>query len=162
MNNARNKKISSIIVVSIIIVVLAFLISILAVNISKRARDMRRVKDISQIVLALELYSSSHGFYPKYLSELVKENMIPKIPNDPSGGPYHYVGLNPNNSGCGGFKIGASLETKNKVLSSDNDNQKYHSLCSGGNKEILNFLTKDDSPCKMDDSGKFCYDIQKF
>lgn len=62
------------------------------------SRDARRISDVKQIQLALELYYDAQGKYPNQLDELASPGSctgnylcIPSIPRDPvSGAPYHY------------------------------------------------------------------------
>ena len=50
---------------------------------SRDARDAKRLKDISQIQLALELYKNDQGTYPPTLGTLVDAGFIGALPNDP-------------------------------------------------------------------------------
>ena len=48
-----------------------------------KARDARRISDLAQIRVALEMYYDSDGRYPQSLSSLVSKGIITLIPKDP-------------------------------------------------------------------------------
>ena len=58
----------------------------------KKSRDARRVADIKQVQLALELYFDASKAYPSALATLKTTTDIPQIPTDPLGtGSYVYT-----------------------------------------------------------------------
>ncbi|MBI4086801.1 hypothetical protein HY416_02360 [Candidatus Kaiserbacteria bacterium] len=87
----------------------------------QKARDARRISEIHQLRVALELYYDVHGGYPHLLSEL--DGYISVVPTDPlTGVSYAYVTLPKGcTSRCTGYHIGALLETNHRVLMSDAD-----------------------------------------
>lgn len=74
-----------------------------------RARDGKRVSDIGQIQLALELYRESNGRYPTAIYDNPKFNDVysPTTPKDPNVGSYFYSVSNPNGFN---YHLGAVLE----------------------------------------------------
>ncbi|MCK4918451.1 MAG: type II secretion system protein [Candidatus Pacebacteria bacterium] len=80
----------------------------------ERAKDGRRISDIKQIHLALELYYDVNSSYPSevYGGELVD---FLKISDDPDGGEYEYWSDGQN------FHLGAVLQQSNKLLDEDDD-----------------------------------------
>jgi prepilin-type N-terminal cleavage/methylation domain-containing protein len=80
----------------------------------KRARDSRRIADISQLKLALELYYQANQAYPTVLSALVAPGYIPAIPKDPKSGlDYAYVALQGAATSaaiCASHHLGARME----------------------------------------------------
>ncbi|MCE9586677.1 FKBP-type peptidyl-prolyl cis-trans isomerase, partial [Candidatus Uhrbacteria bacterium] len=88
-----------------------------------KGRDARRVADIKQLQLALELYYDSNGAYPSVLSRdaLVTKGFISAVPTDPSTAqPYQYAGL--GSGTCSGYHLGARLEiATSSALSVDSD-----------------------------------------
>ena len=90
-----------------------------------KAKDGRRISDIKQIQLALELYYDVHTSYPvgavdsdvlytdtgsgKPLADFVK------ISNDPDGDPYFYYGVAQN------YHLGAVLQEYNRLVEEDDD-----------------------------------------
>ena len=70
-----------------------------------KGRDTRRVADVKQIQLALELYSDKNSAYPSSLS-LLEPEFIVKLPKDPqSGKSYTYKRLNSKS-----YTLSAKLE----------------------------------------------------
>ncbi|OHA08485.1 MAG: hypothetical protein A3B37_00060 [Candidatus Sungbacteria bacterium RIFCSPLOWO2_01_FULL_59_16] len=78
-------------------------------------RDARRVTDIKQLQLALELYYDQHGRYPERLT-LLAPDYLPVVPADPSTGvSYEYEFRPPN-----GYGLRALLENpENSILDYD-------------------------------------------
>lgn len=112
----------------------------------KKSRDARRVADIKQIQLALELfYDANDNTYPEDLIFL-DPNFISSVPSDPLGGSYTYHKCFSNS-----YHLGASLEEESNLnLSKDKD---IESMCSW---DTVNGL--DSSKCKPSDVGSYCYD----
>ena len=86
-----------------------------------KARDARRISDIKQMQLALELSYDANGKYPATLdaSTLVTPGYMAAVPVDPTdNSSYAYVQINSGTS----YVIGAQLEgAGNSVLASDYD-----------------------------------------
>src|SRR3989338_10601381 len=60
------------------------------IDVMGRARDARRIADVKQLQLALELYFDANGGYPENLREL-QPKFIPVVPTDPgTQGEYIY------------------------------------------------------------------------
>ena len=112
----------------VVIAIIGILSSVVLASLNsarKKGRDARRIADLKQLQLALELYYDANPStgYPAALSaaNLVTPGYISVIPSDPSGGTaaYGYV-----QTGTGsGYYLGATLETagQTNVLSNDND-----------------------------------------
>lgn len=84
-------------------------------NARLKSRDARRVSDIKQIQLALELYYDAYSSYPDNL-DMLSRKYIPAIPRDPQRGAYYYY----ERKGSGGYYMRAELENPdNSVLSYD-------------------------------------------
>lgn len=115
----------------VVIAIIGILASIVLASLDsarKKGRDARRVADIKQLQLALELYYDQNNQFPTAMSttSLVSNNFISTIPSDPQSGlAYAYVGLTGSAStGCGSYHLGAKLEnTSNTALGTDTDGQ---------------------------------------
>jgi len=129
------------------------------------ARDIRRITDIKQLQIALELYFDAHGSYPvskgSYPVSLysLAPAYITKVPSDPLGNMYFYV---PLNDGCGGtgdnpcknYHLGANLElSANLALISDAD-ANTSLLWSGSG-----INGSDKGPCRSSGVTGYCYDV---
>lgn len=111
----------------VVIAIIGILSSVVLASLNsarQKGRDARRVADIKQIQLALELYYDANSGYPSAISTstVVSAGYIAAIPVDPSTGvAYSYAGLG-SGATCTSYHLGATLETTNHtVLNGDND-----------------------------------------
>ncbi|MDP3661474.1 MAG: prepilin-type N-terminal cleavage/methylation domain-containing protein [bacterium] len=108
----------------VVIAIIGILSSVVVASLNgarKKARDARRVDDVKQLQLALELYFDSsvgNGKYPTNLDALASNSFIPKVPTPPTGAgetAYKYAPL----TSCTSYHLGTTLEdTGNIALSS--------------------------------------------
>ncbi len=88
----------------------------------RKSRDARRIADLKQLQLALELYYDANSKYPAALTAaaLITPGYIPALPQDPTDltvYPYDQI------SSGATYYLGASLETAgHSVLNADADN----------------------------------------
>ncbi len=124
----------------VVIAIIGILSSIVLASLNsarQKGRDARRIADIKQIQLALELYYDAHSSYPTtalYGTNLVSEGFISTVPKDPSSGlGYAYEAIGTGTT-CSSYHLGAKLETTgHTALSSDADyNAVASSQCTGG------------------------------
>ncbi len=105
----------------VVIAIIGILASVVLASLNKarkQGRDARRVSDIKQLQLALELYFDSGRRYPVTLIELVNNGAISTIPTDPLGSgstgicrpSYCYASRSDTNNVGLGYHIGANLE----------------------------------------------------
>ncbi len=106
----------------VVIAIIGILATIVMVSLNTaraKARDARRISDVRQLQLALQMYYDSTGSYPATLS-LLAPTYISVAPLDPDGvASYQYCV-----SAGKGYHLGtksAGLETANTALSSDAD-----------------------------------------
>ncbi|KKS99407.1 MAG: hypothetical protein UV75_C0005G0024 [Candidatus Giovannonibacteria bacterium GW2011_GWA1_43_15] len=101
----------------VVIAIIGILASVVLASLNsarKKSRDARRIADISQLRVALELYfDSTSGSYPTALSSLAPA-YIPVVPVPPAGGgqtAYAY-GAGPASctTACTTYHLGAALE----------------------------------------------------
>jgi len=120
----------------VVIAIIGILSSVVLASLNSarsKSRDARRVADVKQLQLALELYYDANRNYPTTLAtaNLVTPGYIATIPTDPlTGGtcttgsesgcyPYYALG---SGTTCSSYHIMATLEnTSNAALSSDVD-----------------------------------------
>lgn len=110
----------------------------------EKSRDAKRISDIGQIQLALELYYDTHQSYPATLQPLVDERDIPVYGKElVNNSDYVYAQINGGKS----YAVGASLERgDNYVLMTDDD------------ARISEFSTGDGMGCHGE-YDRHCYDI---
>lgn len=109
----------------VVIAIIGILSSVVVASLNgarKKARDARRVDDVKQLQLALELYfDAKGGKYPQVLSSLQADGFIPIVPTPPSGTSdtkYNYVAL----TSCTSYHLAVTLEeSTNIALNSDKD-----------------------------------------
>ena len=124
----------------VVIAIIGILSSIVLASLNsarKKGRDARRVADVKQIQLALELYYDAHSNYPtsaQYAANLVSEGFISVLPTDPlSLVSYAYEAIGSGTT-CSSYHLGAKLETAgHTALAADSDYDAVaSSQCTGG------------------------------
>ncbi len=119
----------------------------------KKSRDARRIADIKQLQLALELYFDANSTYPtdaQGLAILATDGHIAAVPTDPLGASVAYA-----YDYCSAtlYHLGASLEEDtNPALS--NDLNTVPATCSSA---VCN--SPDTGKCIAAHSGLYCYDV---
>lgn len=154
----------------VVIAIIGILASIVLASLDsarKKGRDARRIADIKQIQLALELYYDANNAFPTALSTatLVTPGYISVVPTDPSAGPYSYVPYSTSPSGptCVSYHLGASLETSgHTAFSTDSDattTPSGYAVCTGG--PASDFSGSDTAKCDAaNTAGNGCYDVR--
>lgn len=110
----------------VVIAIIGILSSVVLASLNsarKKGRDARRVADIKQIQLALELYYDANSNYPTALSGgLVSGGFISAVPTDPlTLAAYPYAALGSGTT-CSSYHLGATIETVgHSALSADID-----------------------------------------
>ena len=111
----------------VVIAIIGVLASVVLASLNTartKSRDARRIADIKQIQLALELYFDSGSAYPAngslYTDDVLKPTYIPTVPIDPLGG------ATPNYKYClitdTSYHLAATLEEgTNPAFDSDRD-----------------------------------------
>ena len=124
----------------VVIAIIGILSSVVLASLNsarKKGRDARRVADVKQIQLALELYYDAHSNYPtaaQYAADLVSEGFISAVPSDPlSLQSYAYEAIGSGTT-CSSYHLGAKIETTgHSALSADIDYASVASTqCTGG------------------------------
>ena len=135
----------------IVVTIIALLSSIILVGLGSsraKARDARRIADLHNTMVALELYYSKYQFYPRAsnweeLSDILTDPYIgigvSKIPRDPlsnSGYSYEY--------GTSGqdYVLGSVFETKDPALDDDIDRNNIYGVNCGTEIEDTIYCVK--------------------
>lgn len=144
----------------VVIAIIGILASVVLASLNsarKKSRDARRIADIKQLQVALELYFDSNlGSYPTGLSLLTPLN-IPVIPNDPVGGTvYSYAALG-NLTSCTSYHLGASLEESGNPALNSAVQAAAGTICTGGGTDWTAVKT---AKCNSADAGTSCYDVK--
>ncbi|OGZ32671.1 MAG: hypothetical protein A3H02_01230 [Candidatus Niyogibacteria bacterium RIFCSPLOWO2_12_FULL_41_13] len=123
----------------VVIAIIGILASVVLASLNsarKKSRDARRIADVKQLQLALELYFDANSAYPATLSLLASGGQIPVVPQDPLG-PLSTGACRPDYcyavSGATYYHIGARLEeTSNLAFNSDKDCSSTGITCPAG------------------------------
>ncbi len=147
----RNKKGFTLIELLVVIAIIGILASIVLASLNsarRKSRDARRIADVKQIQLAMELYFDASSAYPATLS-LLATSYIPAVPNDPLTAAYTYEKC-ANNV----YHIGAALEeSTNPALNND---------LNAKPTDCTNIWGVDTAICSGvagTNQGSFCYDV---
>lgn len=133
----------------VVIAIIGILSSIVLASLNtarQKSRDARRVADIKQLQLAMQLYYDASSTYPTALSDLVP-TYIATVPTDPVGqAAYGYDRLSSGAS----YAICANLEDgDNQALNSDQDDDNVNCL---GADDLQNCAG-------TTNPARFCYDV---
>jgi prepilin-type N-terminal cleavage/methylation domain-containing protein len=124
----------------VVIAIIGILSSIVLASLNsarQKGRDARRISDIKQLQLALELYYDANGQYATTTTRLVSGGYIAAIPVDPqTNTAYSYAALQGSAATaatCASYHIGSTLEqTGHSVLTSDADAAAATECTNGG------------------------------
>ena len=136
----NSKKGFTLIELLVVIAIIGILSSVVLASLStarQKSRDSKRISDIGQVQLALELYFDANQSYPPAPSSpyglpsvIVTNGYIPKLPVSPTGAAaYQYYGLSGANSNVNdtagtsvSYVLAAQLErSDNTALTTDVD-----------------------------------------
>lgn len=161
----RRNKGFTLIELLVVIAIIGILSSVVLASLNsarEKSRDAKRVSDIKQMQLALELYYDSNGQYPVDVASL-SPDYIPQDPVDPLDDvAYHYQAYTANDvtvagnecaagSTCTSYHLGADLEADtHSALDADSDIDGSQVLGAG-----------DDHACTdATDTNRYCYDLK--
>ena len=101
----------------VVIAIIGILSSIVLASLNsarQKGRDARRISDIKQLQLALELFYDANNQYATSTAVLVTGGYIAAIPRDPqTNAAYSYAALQGSAAAattCGAYHLGATLE----------------------------------------------------
>lgn len=131
----KNNKGFTLIELLVVIAIIGILSSVVLASLNTaraKSRDARRVADVKQIQLALELWADdNNGEYPDTIAQLVTDGQMGSTPIDPDGGAYIYDNLDNSAGGacavadagsCSYYQLGAELEdADHTALDADSD-----------------------------------------
>ena len=118
----------------VVIAIIGILSSVVLASLNtarQKSRDARRISDVKQVQLALELYFDSNGSYPSTSgaaipAALVSGGFMPAVPTDPGSNTYTYVQISSGSD----YLLRAQLEATNGALNSDLDGTISGTDCS--------------------------------
>ncbi|MDP3052148.1 MAG: type II secretion system protein [bacterium] len=153
----RTKKGFTLIELLVVIAIIGILASIVLASLNTarmKSRDARRIADIKQIQIALELYFDANSSkYPGTLADLTTGKFMSTVPQDPlstvaAPKPYLY-----NKCTDLLYHLGTSLEDdKNPALVGNNN-------VAVVGCETIGTWGANTLACQSTDPGKYCYDV---
>jgi len=132
--NCANKKVCGFTLIELLVVIaiIGILSSVVLASLNsarEKSRDARRVGDVKQLQLALEMYYDAHDNYPQALTDLVSGSFIPAVPVDPKTNIAYTYGVDANPATD--YVLMATLENAgNKALNTDEDTDTYSVSCA--------------------------------
>jgi prepilin-type N-terminal cleavage/methylation domain-containing protein len=177
LNRERGFTLIELLVVIAIIGILASVVLASLNSARQKSRDARRISDVQQIKLGLELFFDQAGTYPREATEatLADNGFMASFPTPPSGAgqdSYAYAPISPSDGGvCTSYHLGAALENSDhNSLENDVDADSTSGLTvassgdcndADGNSDSgsypSGFNGADDGGCG---SSGACYDIR--
>lgn len=147
----KNKKGFTLIELLVVIAIIGILASVVLASLNsarRKSRDARRIADIKQLQLALELYFDATRAYPAALSSLAP-TYIPVVAADPLTASYTYEKCSDTL-----YHIGAALEeSTNPALNSDSDSGSGCTGTWGADAAVC-------SGTAGTNQGSYCYDVK--
>ncbi len=159
----RSQKGFTLIELLVVIAIIGILSSVVLASLNSarvKARDARRVADLKQIQVALELYYDANSHYPAAtLSSALAPTYISAVPTDPlDSTAYAYAYSAASNPT--GYHLGASLEqsgSQTSLLAGDRD---MNSVTTPNWSATGGFNGADTGSCAATPvSSRYCYDI---
>ncbi len=147
----------------VVIAIIGILSSVVLASLNdarQKSRDAKRIADLKQLQLALQLYFDTNANYPTTLAALAT-TYIPAVPTDPVGGSaYKYAALGSGTT-CSTYHLGVGLEgTTHQVLGTDSDGTAA-TACTGGGTDFAGSDTVGASSCgDAALAGRACYDLK--
>lgn len=170
LNNLRKNKGFTLIELLVVIAIIGILASIVLASLNsarQKSRDAKRMADLQQIKLALELYFDANNTYPPGtdISSLAP-TYISQIPDGPlSGESYIYQAITNSSGGacstapCTYYHLGANLED-NSAAGLNADADRCASAGTGCSSALTGTtIDGDDSDGCSGEAGRYCYDI---
>ena len=105
----------------VVIAIIGILSSVVLASLNtarEKSRDAKRVSDIKQLQLALELYFDSNGGYPSAITTatMVTPGFLPSVPVPPAGAGETEYNYEPTGTGCTGYRLAVTLEDSGHVV----------------------------------------------
>lgn len=138
-HKTNHKKGFTLIELLVVIAIIGILSSVVLASLNSartKARDARRVSDIKQIQLALELYADANSKYPvniyadtNSLKGTGNGASLSVVPTDPSGGNYKYAVNNVTTATA--YHLAATLEQAAGATTLENSDRDMNSSAAG-------------------------------
>lgn len=136
--NHRKKGGFTLIELLVVIAIIGILSSVVLASLNsarEKSRDARRISDIKQLQLALELYFDSNANYPTSTAALVP-SYIAANPTDPTtGNAYSYAALG-SGSTCSSYHLATTLENSTHTALNSDIDASAGTACTGSGADF--------------------------
>jgi len=141
----REKKGFTLIELLVVIAIIGILATIVLVSLNsarQKARDTRRISDMRQVALALEMYYDDAKSYPAVaaastcsaanwttMTGLLQPNYMTAVPADPSVANNYWYGVGTDNTAPQKYVLRTALEKHNIANDTDVDGSPFNCTC---------------------------------
>jgi type II secretion system protein G len=154
----------------VVIAIIGILSSVVLASLNdarQKSRDAKRIADVKQLQLALELYFDSEGTYPNATQFAATDgtglvpDYIAALPTDPVDGlNYQYAALGSGIS-CTDYHLGANLENSgHSALDADVDAAASTGVCTSGGTDFTGTDVAGTNCAGTASTGRTCYDVK--
>ncbi|HBV01424.1 MAG TPA: hypothetical protein DEF00_03475 [Candidatus Taylorbacteria bacterium] len=147
-SSSKNSRGFTLIELLVVIAIIGILSSVVLASLNSartKARDTRRVADLKQIQIAMELYYDANGSYPVALSSLVGSGSgasLPVLPTDPKDQSAYKFSWDPLASPTK-YHLGATMEQTMTQTTLDTADSDANSTAWGGGTKFSGADTAD-------------------
>ncbi len=138
----------------VVIAIIGILSSIVLASLNTarlKSRDARRIADIKQVQLALQLFYDANSSYPTTTLAVLAPAYIATIPRDPVGQTAYFYDPIASGGSASSYHLAATLEdTANQALQSDLDSSTDTGSIDTG---------ADGTGCVTSVTTRYCYDV---
>lgn len=154
----------------VVIAIIGILSSVVLASLNsarQKSRDAKRISDIKQMQVALELYFDSNGYYPQNIAAVVTAGFLPASPADPLNTgiyTYKYATLSATPASNLDYHMATVLEgiVGKGVLETDSDCSSAAAGCFTGAAAANGFLglsTDCATTAAASNAVETCYDV---
>ena len=160
MHFLKTKKGFTLIELLVVIAIIGILSSVVLASLNTaraKSRDAKRVTDIKQIQLALELYADQNsGQYPALITGgTIAPTYISSLPTDPTTGSNYFYSALGVGASCTGYHLGAALEINNPVILGNDRDASAGSPCTSAAADFNGVSVA----CTTTAGTDMCYDM---
>ncbi|NTV22448.1 MAG: prepilin-type N-terminal cleavage/methylation domain-containing protein [Candidatus Yonathbacteria bacterium] len=145
----------------VVIAIIGILSSVVLASLNsarEKSRDAKRVSDIKQLQLALELYYDTNQEYPDVLTSLAS-TYIANVPTDNSV-PYLYDNLTSAGAACSAASGVCSTYHLAANLEQETTHAAFQGDADWNNTPVDSITEEDGTGCTSSAAGYGCYDVR--
>lgn len=147
----------------VVIAIIGILSSVVLASLNsarEKSRDAKRVSDIKQVQLALELYYDANGQYPVAITSL-SPDYIPSDPVDPlDDTAYNYQGYTASDVTVSGNECASGETCISYHLGADLEADSHSALDADADVAGSQITGADTNGCDGTTTTRYCYDLK--